>query len=84
MSKNPNFFSRFEPPSMTPPLNVYWKKAIGSTLWDANKKYIDFTSTIFVTNIGHGNLNMKKKLEKFLILQLVILILITISSEKNI
>lgn len=67
MSKNPNFFSKFEPPSMTPPLNVYWKKAIGSTLWDTNKKkYVDFTSTIFVTNIGHGNLSMKKKIGKVL------------------
>ena len=32
-------------------------------VWDENnKKYIDFTSTIFVTNIGHSNKRFKKKI----------------------
>ena len=36
-------------------LPVEWEKAEGSFVWDTKgKKYIDFTSTIFVTNCGHG------------------------------
>ena len=34
-------------------------------IWDKNdKKYIDFTSTIFVSNIGHSNSRLIKKIEK--------------------
>lgn len=36
------------------PLPMVWEKARGSYVWDIfGNKYIDFTSTIFVTNAGH-------------------------------
>ena len=39
-------------------LGVIWKKAKGAFIYDnRNKKYLDFTSTIFVANIGHGTKN---------------------------
>ena len=61
--KNINKFKNYEPASMAPPLNLFWKKAKDSYIWDnSNRKYIDFTSTIFVTNIGHGNKTLKKKI----------------------
>ena len=55
----------FEPASMTHPLNIVWKKAKCDYVIDIyNKKYIDFTSTIFVMNIGHSNKRVKKYLHK--------------------
>ena len=60
-------FKKFEPPSMAPPLEVYWKKAKDVYVWDkSGKKYIDFTSTIFVTNIGHSNEKFKSKIKEVL------------------
>lgn len=42
--------------SMHGQLPVVWSCADGYYVWDEEgKKYIDFTSTIFVTNSGHGN-----------------------------
>ena len=47
--------TRYEPTSMISGLPVIWKKASGHSVWDIfGNKYIDFTSTIFVTNAGHG------------------------------
>ena len=67
MFKNSKFFKKFEPPSMIPPLDIYWKKAKGAHIWDdKGKKYIDFTSTIFVTSIGHGNNHFKNKIKEVL------------------
>ena len=67
MTKNIKNFSKFEPSSMVPPQNIFWKKAKGAYIWDDyNKKYLDFTSSIFVTNIGHGNHNLKKKIMEVL------------------
>jgi len=58
------FFEKYEPDSMTPNIKIYWKKAKDYFIWDSNnKKYIDFTSSIFVSNIGHSNNNFKKKLK---------------------
>lgn len=38
----------------TPPIE--WDRASGSSVWDTTgKKYIDFTSGIFVANVGHCN-----------------------------
>ena len=51
-----SILKRHENPGMHSNMNVTWKKAIGCYVYDANdKKYLDFTSTIFVTNIGHSN-----------------------------
>ena len=42
--------------SMRSALPVVWARAEGATVWDdAGKPYIDFTSGIFVANVGHAN-----------------------------
>ena len=58
--------------SMQGPLPIIWSKALGHSLFDiGGNKFIDFTSTIFVTNIGHSNpiliKNLKKALDKKLL-----------------
>ena len=63
---------KFESRSMHGQLPIIWKKAENFTIEDFNnKKYIDFTSTIFVSNIGHSNKklisNLKKTLTKKLL-----------------
>ena len=43
-------------------LPIVWKKAKNFNVYDIkNNKFIDFTSTIFVANIGHSNTTLKKK-----------------------
>ena len=60
-------FFKFEPPSMKPNLKVFWKKAKGFNIWnEKNQKCIDFTSSIFVSNIGHSNPTFKKKIKEVL------------------
>ena len=55
-------FSNFEPASMAPNIKIFWSKAKGFYIWDQdNHRYIDFTSSIFVTNIGHSNKKLIKK-----------------------
>ena len=58
--------------SMQGQLPIVWKSAEGHSLFDiAGNKFIDFTSTIFVTNIGHSNTvlikNLKRALDKKLL-----------------
>lgn len=56
-----------EPRSMQPFLRMKWKRAINDTVWDdTGKKYIDFTSTIFVQNFGHANPYVKREIRKAL------------------
>ena len=53
--------------SMQGQMPIVWSKADGHSLYDlAGNKFIDFTSTIFVTNIGHSNKNLIKNLKKTL------------------
>jgi len=53
--------------SMHGQLPIIWKKAENFNVYDlANNKYIDFTSTIFVANIGHSNKKLKKYIYKSL------------------
>ena len=53
--------------SMQGQMPIVWSKADGHSLFDiAGNKFIDFTSTIFVTNIGHSNVNLIKNLKKTL------------------
>lgn len=54
-----------EPRSMHHPLPIEWKKAKNDIIIDTKgNKYIDFTSTIFVMNVGHSNPKVKKHLKK--------------------
>lgn len=56
---------QYEPISMQNALGLMWKKAYNEFVWDEkNKKYIDFTSTIFVMNLGHSNKRVKKYLKR--------------------
>lgn len=55
----------FEPRSMQNFYPIVWKFAKRDIVTDINnKKYIDFTSTIFVQNFGHSNPRVKKYLIK--------------------
>ena len=59
--------SRFESRSMQGQLPIVWKKAKDFNIYDiSNNKFIDFTSTIFVSNIGHSNKRLKKYISKTL------------------
>ncbi len=54
---------RNEVRSMHGQLPIVWKKAEGFNIYDIlNNKYIDFTSTIFVSNIGHSNEYLKNQI----------------------
>ena len=41
-------------------LPIVWKAKNFNIFDHEGNKFIDFTSTIFVTNIGHSNENLKK------------------------
>ena len=44
-------------------LPIVWNKAKNFNVYDIKgNKFIDFTSTIFVANIGHSNSSLKEKL----------------------
>jgi 4-aminobutyrate aminotransferase-like enzyme len=60
-----NLLKKKEPRSMHGQLPIIWSKAKGHSVYDiANNRYIDFTSTIFVANIGHSNVRLKSYLKK--------------------
>ena len=47
-------------------LPIVWNKAKGFNIFDIkSNKFIDFTSTIFVANIGHSNPTLKKYYKYF-------------------
>ncbi len=53
--------------SMHGQMPIVWKKAKDFNIYDmAGNKFIDFTSTIFVANIGHSNSELIKRLKKTL------------------
>jgi len=55
--------SKVESRSMHGQLPIVWNKAVNFSIYDiAGNKFIDFTSTIFVTNIGHANPRLIKYL----------------------
>ena len=63
---------------------IAWKKAENFNIYDlSNNKFIDFTSTIFVTNIGHANKRLIS-IEKSSAINYFILMHIFIKPEKNI
>ena len=62
----------YESRSMQGQIPIVWDRAEDFNIYDKHgNKWIDFTSTIFVSNVGHGNKNVcnavKKVLEKPLI-----------------
>ena len=51
-----NTINKYESRSMHGQLSVVWDSALDDKVWDINGKgYIDFTSGICVTNVGHTN-----------------------------
>lgn len=62
-----NGLSEFEASSMHGQMPIAWKKADDFNIFDiAENKFIDFTSTIFVANVGHSNTRIKKAIQKSL------------------
>jgi len=56
---------QFESRSMHGQLPLVWDRAIGHSIYDhAGNKWIDFTSMIFVANVGHANEHVITKVEK--------------------
>lgn len=56
---------RLESRSMHGQLPVVWDRAADFQVWDkAGNRWIDFTSTIFVTNTGHANPRVKAAIQK--------------------
>ena len=58
---------KFESRSMHGQLPIMWHKALGHNVYDhLGNKWIDFTSMIFVANVGHGNQNVINKVHSAL------------------
>ena len=58
---------KYESRSMQGQMPIVWDKAEGHNIYDiAGNKWIDFTSTIFVANTGHGNPEVIKALKAVL------------------
>ena len=57
--------SKYESRSMHGQLPIIWHSANNFNIFDQKKnKWIDFTSTIFVTNVGHSNLRVNKAIKE--------------------
>ena len=58
---------QYESRSMHGQLPIVWDKAIDYNVFDhAGNKWIDFTSMIFVANVGHGNSHVVSKVKEAL------------------
>jgi 4-aminobutyrate aminotransferase-like enzyme len=58
---------KYESRSMHGQLPIIWDKAIDHNVFDhLGNKWIDFTSMIFVANVGHGNKHVISKVEEVL------------------
>ena len=56
---------KYEPESMNDQLPVVWDSASDFSIYDVSgNKWIDFTSSIFVANVGHGNPKVKDAIIK--------------------
>lgn len=64
MIKTDKNLEKFENPGMHNQMYIVWDKAKGCFISYNKRKVLDFTSTIFVTNIGHGNKRLSKDLIK--------------------
>jgi 4-aminobutyrate aminotransferase-like enzyme len=57
----------FEPKSMNNQIPIVWDRAEGFNVYDIEgNKWIDFTSTIFVANVGHSNPRIINSIKKML------------------
>ena len=62
-----NELKKIESRSMHGQLPIIWSKAVDHSVFDfAGNKFIDFTSTIFVTNVGHANPQILKNIKSVL------------------
>ena len=62
-----NKLNKVESRSMHGQLQIAWSKAKNFSIYDiAGNKFIDFTSTIFVANVGHSNDRVKKYINRSL------------------
>ncbi len=61
-SKQMKQIENWEPKSVQNTISIQWSKAKDCLIYSGNKKWIDFTSGIFVTNAGHSNPKLKKAL----------------------
>jgi len=60
-------YNKYQPPSMSSFLATTWKEAKGHIIEDKlGNRYIDFTSGIFVANIGHANEQVIKAIKNVL------------------
>lgn len=57
---------KYESRSMFGQMPIIWEKAYDEFIISDKKKYLDFTSTIFVSNIGHANRHLVKTVKKTL------------------
>ncbi len=58
---------KYEPPSMNNQIPIVWDRAKGFNVYDlSGNKWIDFTSTIFVANVGHSNDRVKSAIQNML------------------
>lgn len=56
--------AKYEPDSMNDQLPIVWSSAIDYSIYDnAGNKWIDFTSSIFVANVGHSNPYVSKAIK---------------------
>lgn len=60
-------YLKYETSDMSPNIKIKWRKANFDKIYDVeNKKYIDFTSGIFTSNIGYNNKLIKQLINKAL------------------
>jgi len=60
-----SLLDKYEPKSMHDNLPVIWDRGKGCYIYsNENKEYLDFTSGIFVTNVGHNNKKVIKAVKE--------------------
>jgi 4-aminobutyrate aminotransferase-like enzyme len=57
--------SHMEPPCSADQLPIIWKKGKGTRVWDVDgNEYLDLTSGVLVTNVGHCHDHMVEKIQE--------------------
>lgn len=58
---------KYQPLSMSQQLPAIWDRAVDSSVYDPyGNKWIDFSSSIFVNNVGHGNEEIVAAIEEYI------------------